>query len=868
MRESTAPPRGEGAAGEALEPARSRLSWRTPLHLYWWWLRAHPFQELLACVGIAVGVALLFAVQVANTSMTGSAAETERAITGTAQIELAARDDLGFDARLVQAVRMVPGVLVAAPELDRRALVVGPRGSRSVSLVGADPTLAALGGSVAHDFGPNGLQLPPGGIVTPDGIAHEIGVGAGQPVRLLVAGRAYRLSLAAPLSRGQIGSLVGSQVAIGRLADVQRFTRMTGRLSRIFIKTAPGDERRVRAALVQLVAGRLDVGPADAVVRRLRVAARPNDQSSLLFSAIAAMVGVLFAFNAMLLTMPRRRLFVSELRIQGFTPGQVVVVVGSQVLALGAVSAAAGLALGDLLSRLVFDSLPTYLAFTFPIGAQRIVSGTTIVLAAGAGILAAVLAAGRPLLDLLATATPDAVYAEPGDPGQALSGPVRRRLLLAGVALAAAAAVVSSAFAHLTIVAVLALAAAALLVVPAALTATVRVTERLARRARLNMLLMAAMEARSATTRSVAVAAIMALAVFGNVAIGGARDDLVRGLDAGYADHLSTADIWVTTAGQSLTTDDFPVSPEALRRLRSTPGIASARLYQGGMTDAGDKRTWIIARPPGDREMLPSSQLVSGDLAQAQERLRSGGWAAVSRTIASEQHLHVGSSFRQLTPTGPLDLRVAAIVTNLSWGPGAVIINTDDYRRAWRTDQTSAIEVNLGPGVTTDAGKRLVAAALGDTAALDVQSRRELFGEFSGLMHQGLARLRQISDLTIVAAALALAAALGAAVWQRRPRLAANKMESFSEWQLWRILLLETTTVLLLGAAIGMAAGLFGHLLGNRWLSLTTGFPAPFSPDLGQTLRTLALILGGAGAVFGLVGIFAVRVSPRESFQE
>jgi putative ABC transport system permease protein len=841
---------------------------RTLLYLYGWRLRAHPLQELLAGAGIAIGVALLFAVQVANTSMTGSAAQTVDAITGRAQLELAARDDQGFDERITRAVRALGGVRVAAPVLDRRSVIAGPSGERAVMLVGVDPTLAALGGPITHDFGPSGLQLPTVGVIAPDQIARQIGAMPGETVQMLVGGRARTTPLSAALDRGEIGSLVGSQVAISSLPYVQQLTGMPGRVSRIFVETSPGQEQRVRAELRQLAGGRLDVGPADAIVRRLRIAAAPSDQSSALFSAISAMVGLLFAFNAMLLTMPDRRAFIAELRMQGFTGRQVVAAIAVQALLLGVAASAAGLALGDLLSRTVFDSLPTYLAFTFPIGTQRIVTPATIAIAFGAGIGASLLATSRPLLDLVSRRPLDAVNEERGELGEGIGATMRRRMLLVAAALVLATTVAVVLAPRLTIVGLLALSLAALLAMPATFATAMPLTDRLARRLHRNMLLVAVMGTRSAMTRSVAVAAIAAIAVYGNVAIGGARDDLIHGLEAGYADHLSTADVWVTTAGQSLTTDGFSVSADRLARVRRAPEVAEVRKYQGGMLDAGDQRTWIIARPRGDRYMIPTTQLVDGDLAAAERHLREGGWGAVSRTIADRQGLHIGDPFEVPAPAGPLRLRLAAVVTNLSWGPGAIIMNTTDYRRGWRTSEVTALEVDLHRGVTPADGRRAVAAALGHNLALDVQTRAQLEDEFRGLLHQGLARLSEISTLLLVAAILALAAAMSAAVWQRRRRLAAYKVQGFKEHQLRRILLLETVVVLTLGCLLGVVAGVYAHLLGNRWLELHTGFPAPFTAQAGQAVTTLLLITVGAAVVVAITGYLASRVSARFSFGE
>lgn len=844
------------------------MSPRTLLYLYGWRLRAHPFQELLAAAGIAIGVALLFAVQVANSSITGSVEQLIHGITGRAQLELAARDEQGFDARLLRAVRGVPGVETAAPSLERRAIVVGPRGREAIELIGVDASLAGLGGSATRDFGPGGLTIQRAGILIPDHLARATGASSGSRVSLELGGRTRRVPIAATLSAAQIGPLTGSFVAVAPLDYAQRLTGMPGRISRIFVHAQPDRVSDVRAALERISGGRLNVGPADSMVQRLHSATVPDDQSTTLFSAISAMIGALFAFNAMLLTMPDRRAFIAELRVQGFTPPQVVAVLGFQALMLGVLASLGGLVLGDVLSRTVFHSLPTYLAFTFPIGTQRIVPASVVVISLFAGLAASLLAASRPLFDLFTRRPLDAVHQERGELGEGIDAPLRRRLLLGGLAILAVATISVTLVPRTTIAGVTALALALLLVIPAAFAATAPLLDRAARRLRQNMLLVAVMGARSTMTRSIAVAAIASLAVFGSVAIGGARNDLVHGLKRGFADHVDTADLWITTTGQSLTTDPFRLTPREMARLRSTPEVAAMRVYQGGMLDLPDRRVWLVARPPGDRMIVPASQVVDGALGPAQRALHEHGWATVSQMIADDMHLRVGDTFGLPTPTGTLRLRVAATTTNLGWGSGAIVINTHDYRRGWASPDASAIEIDLAPGVTAAAGRTAVRRALGPGRALDVQSAQQLDEEFTSFLQGGLTRLTQISTLLVIAAALALAAAMSAAVWQRRQRLATYKVQGFREAQLRRIVLLEALVVLALGCVLGTIAGVYGHLLGNRWLALTTGFPAAFSFEGVQAVTTLATLGIVSVAIVAIAGSIAVRVPPAASFRE
>src|SRR5581483_4547521 len=185
--------------------ARGEMRPSNLLHLYRIRLRARLLQECFAIVGIAAGVALLFASQIASHSLSSSVAQLSRGIVGDATLQLRSRDAQGFDERLLARVRRTPGVRVAVPLLEANANVVGPRGSRSVELVGADESLARLGGALARH-----VQVAPfagiGAILLPAPLADQIGVtGFGAEADLEVGGHTGRAPLYSRLSAAQIG---------------------------------------------------------------------------------------------------------------------------------------------------------------------------------------------------------------------------------------------------------------------------------------------------------------------------------------------------------------------------------------------------------------------------------------------------------------------------------------------------------------------------------------------------------------------------------------------------------------------------------------------------------------------------------------
>jgi putative ABC transport system permease protein len=823
---------------------------------YRWRLREHGAQEALAGAGIAIGVALVFGVLIANTSLTASARQIVSGLQGQARLQLAARSSEGYSERIAERAALAPGVLRSAPVLRGNVALVNADGKRiSIQLFGVTQALAALGGEQAHEFGLGGLQLSTG-IALPAGVAAAIGVQSGDYVTLLAGGRARRVLVGRVLGASRIGLLTQSPLGIAPLDVAQDLLGRPGRISQLLVQPRPAADERVARELRRIANGRLSVLPADAELELLDTTAQPNDQAKSLFAAI----GVLLAFNAMLLTIPERRRFAAELSTQGFDPWQVLAFLAFEAILLGTLASAAGLLLGDLLSRTLFDDVPAYLAFAFPIGNQRIITTSAVVLAFGAGMLATFVASMPSVLDLRPGRPLDAVFreSEVGDAGEGMPARTARTALAIAVAIVLVSTVTVLVVPSLALLAGVALALAAVFFVPAAFIGTAHLLGRLSCRIRGSMLPVAVLELRATTTRSIALAGVGALAVYGSVAIEGAHHDLVRGLDRSFGQFLATADVWVTTGGDDLTTDSFDADglPERIARV---PEVADVRTYQGGLLDVGDRRLWIIARAADDRRFLPASQLREGNLKLATARLRRGGWASVSDVFARSGRLHLGDRFTLPTPAGATRLRVAAVTTNLGWPPGGVILNAADYRRGWGTTRPTALEIDLRAGVRPAAGKQAVERALGPGSALRTQTLAERKAQYAALARQGLTGLTQISTLLLITAALAVAAALSAAVWQRRARFAALKIQGFDEWQLWRSLVLEGTIVLAIGCVIGATLGVCGHALASRYLERTTDFPAPFSPAGVELLSALGLVTGTALAVIALHGWVASR---------
>jgi putative ABC transport system permease protein len=831
------------------------------LFLYRARLRSRIVQELLALTGITIGVALVFAALVANSSLTGSVRQLSEGVVGASTLQIAARGSDGFDEKLLNDVKRLDGVEAAAPVLEARANLVGPKGRLSVQLFGGDPRIAHIGGRLLSVFASENAEYARAlsmerALALPQPITSSLGILPATPFQLEIDNQTVDVPLVIPLPREAIGPLVDSPVAIAPLLYAQEIARMEGRVSRIFVDPEKGHERQVEAGLKRLAGDRLNVRSADADVAIFENAARPTNQSTTLFSVFSALVGFLFAFSAMLLTAPQRRSLVADMRMAGHTAWSCAQVLLFDALVLGGLGAVLGLAIGDQVSRHLFGSVPGYLAFAFPLGDQRIVTWDDVVVAAGAGLLAACFALLAPLRDIS--------FGHPLVQRSAGSAwRLRTLLAVAGVSSLLVTTLIITVFPRAAVLGIALLTLALLSLLPLLLRGATAVLEPLQRGMKGVVPTLAFLELRSraAQTRTLAVAATGAIAVFATVSIGGAHADLQRGLDESAREIDGTADVWATFRGapNAFATTPFDAGPKLRGAIERIPGVRAVDSYRGGFLDLGDRRVWVIAPPRSALDPVPPSQIEQGDRSTVGDRVRSGGWVALSEAVAKEYAVGVGDRVVLPTPS-PTPMRVAAVTTNLGWPPGAIVLNADDYAQAWGSTATSALHVDVDSGASAGEVVAAIRTSIGPQTPLRVETRVDRRDRHFAAARQGLSRLTQISVLVLISAILAMATAMAGMIWQRRPAVARLKVHGYSERELWAALMIESGVLLGTGCLAGAAFGLYGQVLLSRALETITGFPVFYAAAGLTALVILALVTAVAMAMLAIPGWLAVRV--------
>jgi putative ABC transport system permease protein len=819
--------------------------------------RAVLVQEVFAILGIAVGVALLFASQVSSASLTRSVAQLNSQLVGSAQVQLDARGPEGFRERLLGEVRRLPGVQVVLPVFERELNVIGPSGERSVDLIGVDPHSVRASGPLLRRFSAKQLSAQQA-IALPAPLAREIGAGPLVPVKLQIGAEFVETLVGATLQEADIGGLVHSPVAVTSIGYAQRLAGAQGQISRIFVRYDPARAKEVRAALARLAAAwNVNLVPGQFDSRLFAVAVAPESESEALFSGISALVGFMFALNAMLVTVPSRRKLIEDVRPHGATRWDTVKILLFDAAVIGVLACVLGLVLGDVLSTAVFHTTPGYLAVAFPVGNNRIVTWQSIALAVAAGMAAAVVGVLWPVREILARP-----LQQPPDSADRRQGWIAVRLVI-GVLCIALTTVTLIWDTRAALIGNIALVVALVVLMPLLFDVLVSLFKQMA-----NVLdgigsALAVTELQTPQTRvrSLAIAATAAVAVFGVVEFQGIQANLERGLDSASRDMDSAADIWVLPGGKTSVQPTTPFTAVNTAALSRLPGVSRVSVFRGSFLDWGDRRLWVLAPASGIEHPIPTSQITSGSPDLASQRIRQGGWAVLSQALASEHHLHVGQAFTLPSPR-PLTLRVAALTTNLGWPPGALMLNAGTYARAWASDDPTAYAIQATDGAQVAAVRNRVRRALAAEPGLAVETSEERDRRRYAIAAQGLSRLTQIRVLVLIAAILAVIGAMGAMIWQRRDLIAFIKCHGYEEAVLWRWLVCEATVLLTVGCSIGAAFGLYAQLLGSHFLATVTGFPIVFNIEGLAAISSFGLVSVIAVAAVALPGYFVVRVPP------
>jgi putative ABC transport system permease protein len=789
-----------------------RLSWRHILR--------RPLQSFFFVFGVAIGVAMIVAIDLANGSAARAFTLGAEAVTGRATHQIVGGPG-GLDEQIYTRLRRELGFRMSAPVVEDYVVAL-ELDAQPMRLLGVDPFaespfrsyLGEQNAGAAPDY-LDDMMVRPNTVLISQVMADRYGLRPGDRISVRRGADAVQLEIAgllAPaddLSRRSLDGLLLSDIA-----SAQEILDRVGRLDRIDLIVEPGsageaDLERI-AAILPPSARIQEVAARRGAVNEMTAAFNLNLTA---LSLLALVVGMFLVYNTVSFSVVQRRSVLGALRALGMTRRQVYVLILAEALLLGVIGAVLGLGLGVVMGRGLVQLVTQTINDLFFVVAVREVDVPFWTLAKGSliGVSAALLGAAIPAVE--------ATHAPPAGALQRSAIEARTRQMLPWVSggallLLAAGAILLIPEWNLVIAfaGLFAVILGGALLTPVLTLGLMHSVQLLVQRLGVIARMAPRTITRSLSRTAVAVAALM---VSVSVIIGvGIMIGSFRNTVEDWLEDVLQADIFISppslASNQALATMDATV----LELLARFPGIASLATTRGVDVTAflGADESGRTVRLVAVSEDLAGAdrayQAAVGDWQETWQAVEAGG-VLINEPMANRLQLTVGDTLTLHTDNGRQSFPIVGVAVDFDVN-NIVFMHDPVYRSHWADKDISAIALFVAPGVAIDTKIDEIRAAFAGNAELLVRSNRTVRENALAVFDRTFAITVALQLLAAIVAFIGILSTLMSLQLERSREIGVLRSTGMTRRQLLRLSLLETG---LLGSCAGLLAIPMGILL-------------------------------------------------------
>jgi putative ABC transport system permease protein len=789
------------------------------------YLLRRPLQSILCILGVALGVAMVIAIDLANGSAARAFELSTETVAGRATHQIVG-SGAGLDEAVYRRLKVELGVREAAPVVESYAIAV-ELDQQPLRILGVDafaeaPFRSYLGQGNAP-LRQNDLTdffVRPDALLIGQETAARYGLRLGDALTLRAgdARRTMRIAgILNPADERSRRALDG--LAIVDISTAQELFNMAGRLSHIDLIA---DERtEVGRALLDRI--RAVLPPGAAIVKP---SARSQSVESLTdafrlnltaLSLLALVVGMFLIYNTITFSVVQRRPIIGTLRCLGVTQAEVFRQVLLETLLLGAIGGVLGIGLGILLGRgavgLVSQTIND-LYYTVNVRSVD-VDPWTLAKGFGLGLAASLLAALAPAYE--ATSIPP-ITALRRSAGEQRVRWLLPRVALAGLAMLAIGAAMLLLSRALVVnlggifFVLIGLALASPMATIGLMGALQPLLDRLAG-------LVGRLSARGVVNAiSRTAIAIASLMVAVSVIIGlQSMINSFRTTVESWLDASLTADVYVAPPATGINASNATIAPSVVADFEALPDVSDVTRFRRVSVDF---RTADAEYRPASLLAIRSNRERSARTFVWTLRPADGLWAS----MAGQDEVQVSEPFANkygITPQnnrlllrtdqGERAFRVVAVYYDYASDAGVIVMRHETYRRYWQDAQISSLALYVNPAQVSDLGA-FVDQLRRRFAGRDlvISANRELRADALAIFERTFTITGALNLLATVVAFIGVLSALMALQIERTRELGMLRANGMTLRQLWRMTLLETG---LMGGTAGLLAMPTGFLL-------------------------------------------------------
>lgn len=828
----------------------------------------HPWQAGLAVLGVALGVAVVIAIDLANASASRAFALSAETLSGKATHQIIGGPTGIPEAEYVR-LRRGQGLRAAVPVVEAYGNAADFAGV-TFQVIGTDPFAGGLF-DVGIAGGRDGERLvrlltEPATALISAATATQLDLRVGDVLALDLGGRRHTITLVGLLQpRDAAQARVLERVLLTDIATAQELVGQPGFLSRIDLVLTDADAATVARSLP---AG-LELAPAAGRNQALEQMTRAFKLNLLALSLLVLVVGMFLIYNTMTFSVVQRRVHIGTLRALGVTRREVFALIVAEALIIGVIGTTFGVGLGILLAdgltqlvtRTINDLYFVVAVGELAIAPASLVKGIALGLGAtvGAALVPAWEATRAPASSVLRRSTLETRYHRAA-PRLALLG-------LCAWLLGALLLAWPSRSLPISYAALFGVILGAALVAPLATLGLMRALTPVMARAGGLLGRMATRGVTATLSRTGVAVAALAVAVAATVGVAtmitSFRDSFTHWLD-----HTFRADLYISAPAVNAGSGNLPLDAELVQRLVDTPGVAQVTTgrYVHLQTARGTTELFAVDTT---RERFRHFDFRSGDADAIWPAFERGEAVIVSEPYAYHHRLEPGDRVRLRTNLGERGFMVAGVYADFGSDQGVVTMSRRTYERYWQDTAITSLAVYARPGVDVDGLQRALEARAGPQQALVIRSNRGLREASLEIFDRTFAITEVLRVLATLVAFVGILSALMALQLERARPLAVLRANGLTPAQLWGLVTTETG---LMGLAAGLLAVPLGLLLAmllilviNRrsfgWSMAVTIDPAILAQ--GLLLAVAAALLAGLYPAYRMA-----RTSPALALRE
>ena len=759
-------------------------------------------------LGIALGVALVVSIDIANTSVEKSFQLSTESITGKTTHQIIGQYG-GIDQTLYVKLRTELGMRNSAPVITGYT-VVDELQKRKMRLLGVDP-FAETGfrGYLADSASKvptnilTALLIEPGRVLIGESLALKNHLKPGDMLTLNFGSRKTQVKIGGLLKSSGDNDAVLSAMIYTDISTAQELMEMGDNISHIDL-IIPADQSKLLESIEKILPEDIKIIPALKRSTSIKQMSRSFEFNLMAFSMLALLVGMFLIYNTVSFSVVQRRKLIGTLRALGVTRKEMLLQILTETLILSIIGTLLGLLLGIFLGTLTVKMVSqTVSGFYFVLTVTQFhISLLSLAKGAVLGLAVSMIAALFPALE--------ANRIQPAEAMQRSFIEIRTltwlpRIFVLGLFVIAAGLGIlwipsKSIVTGFTGTAFIVLGFS--LCVPFFTVILVKslfpvfftlfgITGKMAAR---NI-------PRSISRTGVSIAALMvAVCVYIGV---GLMIESFRGSLMSWIDDQIRGDIHIASSNET----SKHLTPTIIQKIKNHPDVETAHTYYINEINSGPyTATLLFVTKSLERNYRWIWSTAQGEKLNTQFR---EGAIFVSESFAWKHHIeqHKKNILRLNTPEGPIDFPVAGVFSDFFVKGGRILINRQIHQKYWRTNFITNIELFLKPGIDPQQTVSALKQSYKEDM-LRIASQKSLRISVMKLFDRTFAITVALQILSAIVAFIGILNTIMSLMHERQHEIGILRANGLTRGQLWKLVLIES-------GIIGLLAGLLAIPLGS-----------------------------------------------------